>query len=181
MCILSLQRGRFVYFGLVEFHNELCASHTQKHICYIHAQHWMTEAARQARGKWRMLLNAMVSRVRGAVKWRQHRAKKSNPDNQKHRRLFGNIVRSPWGVKLWSVGEVCLASEQVSPWRFVKICEDPWRFVQTLQSRIKNRLKLLLLKRNERADSNVWRLRPSADRPPTLCTSWPDRPTWRVS
>ena len=50
MCILPLQRGRFVYFGLMGSHNQLCTFHSDNllvtNLFYFHAKHWMIKAAR---------------------------------------------------------------------------------------------------------------------------------------
>ena len=51
MCILPLQHGRFMCFGLVGSHNQLCTFHTLinllvTNLFYIYAQHQMIEAAR---------------------------------------------------------------------------------------------------------------------------------------
>ena len=52
MCILPLQHGRFMYFGLMGFHNQLCPFHTLINVLvtnlfYIHAQRRIVKAARR--------------------------------------------------------------------------------------------------------------------------------------
>ena len=62
---LPLRRGRFVSFGLLGSHNQLCTSHTLinllvTNLFYIHARHRMIEAAR-GETKNGVLQCAMVS------------------------------------------------------------------------------------------------------------------------
>ena len=51
MCILPLQCGLFMYFGLVGSHNQLCTFHTLinllvTNLFYFHARHRMIKAAK---------------------------------------------------------------------------------------------------------------------------------------
>ena len=121
-------------FGLVGFHNELYASHTQKYICYIHAQHWMIEVARQVRGKWRKCCWVPWS-AEFVVQWSDVSIARKSPI-QTTRSIVdcSGILFAVPGVWSFEVLAKCVWPRnrclREDSWRFVKICEDLWRFVK---------------------------------------------------
>ena len=97
MCILPLQHGRFMYFGLMGSHNQLCTFHTLinlwvTNLFYIHARHQMIKAARQDKNEMLQsgplsvghLLSDMMSALCGSP---------NQPlrHDQKHQSVFLNI------------------------------------------------------------------------------------------
>ena len=115
MCILPLQRGRFMYFGFVGSHNELCTSHTLIKLSisnsfYIHARHRMIETARRDKnGVLQMCHGHLVSR---SVTWRQRRAEVQTSQSDAIRSIdtcSWTFSRRPKTAQLRSVGELCLA------------------------------------------------------------------------
>ena len=107
MCILPLQRGRFLSFELVGSFNQSCAFHTLIHLLvsylfYIYTRHRMIEAARRDKNgvlqsvPWSVgrSLNDVTSASRGSPNQPIRR-------NQKHRKMF---------LKILSQAENCEAS-----------------------------------------------------------------------
>ena len=130
MCILPLQHGRFMYFWLVGFHNQMYTFHTLMNLlvtnlCYIHAQHWMIEAAWHDKNGAQQSVPWSVGRSLSDVTSLSH-----GSPNQPIR----SIEACSWTflcrlkiAKLQNVGDVCLALQQMfgeCSWSFVKLRED---------------------------------------------------------
>ena len=97
MCILPLQRGLIMYFGLVGSQNQLCTFYTLKNVLvtnlfYIHARHRTIELATGAKNGVLQSVPWSVGRSRSDVT----SASRGSPNqpirrNQKHRIVFLNI------------------------------------------------------------------------------------------
>ena len=134
MCILPLQRGWFVHFGLVGSHNQLCTSHTLINLVYIHAQHLIIKAARWEKKWCAAVCHHQCHGQLGARSCRDvtsalcRSQKKPIKGNQKHGTWKGIHQHfSPKTANLQSVGKVCLSKQQMftmSPWSVLKIHGD---------------------------------------------------------
>ena len=117
-CSLPLQRGWFMYFGLVGSHNQLCTFHVLidllvTNLFYIDAQHRMIKAARWDKND--MLQS--VPRSAGCSLSDVTLASSRSPNqpirlrrNQKHQSMLSwTFLCRPKTVMFQSVGELCLA------------------------------------------------------------------------
>ena len=130
MCILPLQCGQFVYFGLVGSHNKFCTSHMLINLFHIHTKQCTIEVERVKNG---MLLSAIFSflmqRLDVQITWRSKLA------HQKHGRLFMDVYVCSPNTSILSVFAICVWPSNRCSQCLNKASRS---FVETPRSRIKN-------------------------------------------
>ena len=114
MCILSLQCGRFIYFGLVGSHSQLYTFHALINflqICFTFTPdiEWSKQLGTIKMACCKACHGQLVTR---SVTWCQHHAEVQTSQSDAIRSIKAyswTFLHRPKTVKLRSVGELCLA------------------------------------------------------------------------